>query len=395
MFLGIGGPDRKLLIIGGALLVVMIGASAALSPAPAGRSSQVTSTYSTRSSGAKAAFLLLSQMHYPLRRWQDPPKDLPHDGVLLILADPTETPSNKDQQTMDDFVKSGGHVLFTGDNISAFFPQASISEAEPDLDSGWNSYSANLPSVIANHAKRITMEPQAYWSKLDESQLVLYGAADSQAVVSWKFGEGQILWWAGATPLTNAGIARDDNLAFFLNSVANWSEKPYSIYWDEYFHGQRSSLWNYARHPSLSGGLIQIGLVALAAIFTFGRRSGPIYRQPRVTRLAPLEFVDTLGGLYERAGAGSAAVGISQSRLRYLLTRQLRFPRDTPEKELAVGAESRLGWKNFVAESLLERADSASRTAKLNSRQALDLVVELERYSQKLEVRTRTPQEKS
>jgi hypothetical protein len=395
MFLGIGGPDRKLLIIGGALLVLMIGVSAALSPAPAGRSPEVTSTYSTRSSGAKAAFLLLNQMHYPLRRWQDPPKDLPHDGVLLILADPTETPSNKDQQAIGDFVKSGGHVLFTGDNISAFFPQASISEVEPDPDGGWNSYSANLPSAIANHAKRITMEPRAYWSKLDESQLALYGAADSQAVVSWKFGEGQILWWAGATPLTNAGIARDDNLAFFLNSVANWSEKPYSIYWDEYFHGQRSSLWNYARHPSLSGGLIQIGLLALAAIFTFGRRSGPIYGQPRVSRLAPLEFVDTLGGLYERAGAGSAAVGISQSRLRYLLTRQLRLPRDTPEKELAEGAQSRLGWKNFVADNVLGRAESASRTAKLNSRQALDLVVELERYSQKLEVRTRTPQEKS
>jgi hypothetical protein len=224
----------------------------------------------------------------------------------------------------------------------------------------------------------------------------LYGNADGLAVVSWQIDDGAILWWCGPTPLINSGITKDDNLAFLLNSVSNWSPgNSYQIYWDEYFHGQRSSLWSYTRNTPLGWALIQIGVVAAAVIFTFGRRRGPVYRQATISRLSPLEFVDTLGGLYERAGAGSTAVSVSQSRLRYLLTRQLGLPSDTSDVQLEQAAEQRLGWKNFSAENVLGRAEVASRAAKLKSREALDLVQDLERHAQKLEVRPGIYQEKT
>ena len=157
--------------------------------------------------------------------------------------------------------------------------------------------------------------------------------------MSWKLGDGEILWWAGSTPLTNAGITHDDNLAFFLKSVANWSlDEPYHIYWDEYFHGQRSSLWSYVGKTSLPWGLVQLGFLALAVLLTFSRRSGPTYIPAPVSRLSPLEFVDTLGGLYERAGAASSAVSVSYARLRSLLTRHLSLPGNIPDAELAQSA---------------------------------------------------------
>jgi len=396
MFLGIAGPDRKLLIIGGALLIVMLTVSVALSPPEGGMTSAVPSTYSAQSAGAKAAYMLLSQLHYPVRRWEEPPIELPKDGsnTLLILSNPTQTPSTKEREALADFVESGGHVLFTGANIADFFPDATVSGKA--LDPEWVSYAPNFPSGISRDASRITMQPQAYWREPNEEQLALYGNGDSRAVVSWQIDDGAILWWCGPTPLINSGITKDDNLAFFLNSVANRSpENSYQIYWDEYFHGQRSSLWSYARNTPLTWGLIQIGLVAAAVIFTFGRRRGPVYRQAMVSRLSPLEFVDTLGGLYERAGAGSSAVAVSQFRLRYLLTRQLGLPGDTPDVQLAQAAEQRLGWKNFGVENLLGRAEAASRAAKLKSREALDLVQELEGHAQKLEVHPRLSQEKT
>jgi hypothetical protein len=111
--------------------------------------------------------------------------------------------------------------------------------------------------------------------------------------------------------------------------------------------------------------------------------------------LSPLEFVDTLGGLYERAGAGSAAVSVSQLRLRYLLAQQLGLPSDTSDAELAQAAETRLGWKGFQAQDVLGRATSASRTPKMRSREALHLVQDLERYARRLEVRSRFHQEKN
>jgi Domain of unknown function (DUF4350) len=396
MFLGITGPDRKLLMIGGTLLIVMLTASVALLPPEGSVRSPVPSTYSAQSAGAKAAYMLLSQLHYPVRRWEEPPTELPKHGsnTLLILSNPTQTPSAKEREALQNFVSSGGHILFTGPNIANFFREATVSLKASDPE--WVAYAPIFPSGISRSAPHITIQPQAYWRDLNEEQLALYGNADGLAVVSWQIDDGAILWWCGPTPLINSGITKDDNLAFFLNSVSNWSPgNSYQIYWDEYFHGQRSSLWSYTRNTPLGWGLIQIGVVAAAVIFTFGRRRGPVYRQATISRLSPLEFVDTLGGLYERAGAGSTAVSVSQSRLRYLLTRQLGLPSDTSDVQLEQAAEQRLGWKNFSAENVLGRAEVASRAAKLKSREALDLVQDLERHAQKLEVRPGIYQEKT
>src|ERR1700735_86665 len=396
MPLGIAGSDRKLLAVGSVLLVLMIGASVALSPPNDQTPSPVPSTYSTRSAGAEAPYILLSRLHYPVRRWEDAPTELPTDdrNILLILAEPTQIPTTKEREAIADFVHNGGHVLFTGSNIGSFFPGADISSVPPDPI--WTSFSANIPSGVSRGASHITIQPQAYWGKLNEAQLALYGDADSRAVVTWLLGDGELVWWAGSPPLTNAGITRDDNLAFFLNSVSNWSARQrYQIYWDEYFHGQRSSLWSYASKPSFIWGLVQIALLAVAVIFPFTRRSGPVYRQPVVSRLSPLEYVDTLGGLYERAGAVSAAVSVSHLRLRYLLTRQLGLPSDTPDMELARAAEGRLGWKNFGAEDVLARAGAVSQVSKMRPRKGLELVQDLERHAEKLEVRSRFRQEKT
>ena len=398
MPLGVVESDRKLLIAGGALLLLLLGASVVFAPPTNTLPSPIPSTYSSQSDGAEAAYTLLVRLHYPVRRWEDPPTELPGDAdaanVLLILADPTETPSAKERVAIFDFVELGGHVLFTGRNIRQFFPAADISEATPDPT--WTSYSPNLPSGAAHDAARISIQPEAYWGNLTEEQLAIYGAPESTAVVSWTQGDGSVTWWAGPTPLTNAGISRDDNLTIFLNTVSNWSkDSHYHIYWDEYFHGQRSSLWSYARSTALVWGLLQISLLAGAVLLTFSRRSGPVYAPSVRSRLSPLEYVDTLGGLYQRAGAASAAVSVSYLRLRYLLARQLGLPNDLPDAELARSAEERLGWKNFASENILGRASGASRDLNLRNREALELVRGLERYTAKLEAHSQFRQEKT
>jgi Domain of unknown function (DUF4350) len=396
MPLGIAGSDRKLLLVGGLLLLLLMAMSAALSPPEDQTPSRIPSTYSTQSDGAEAAYILLTRLHYPVRRWQDAPTELPppdESNVLLILAEPEQLPSKSEREAIVKFVQNGGHVLFTGSNLPSFFPDADISWVRPDPK--WISFSPNLPSRLASNASHITIQPKGYWGNLNEAQLALYGDVSSRAVVSWSVGNGEILWWAGSTPLTNAGITQNDNLAFFLNSVSNWSRsRRYAIYWDEYFHGQRNSLWSYARKTSITWGIVQIGLIATVVLFTFGRRSGPVYRQQVVSRLSPLEYVDTLGGLYERAGAAPAAVSVSYQRLRYVLSRQLGLPSDVLDDELARLAVDRLGWKDFQAKNVLGRADEASHALKLKTREALGLVQELESYAEKLEVRPKFRQEK-
>jgi len=395
MFAGIAASDRKLLLIGGGVLVFLLTASVLLAPPGEQSASKVPSTYSTQSAGAAAAYSLLVQLHYPVRRWEDPPGELASvsQNVLLILAEPSQPPGDKERQALAQFVGDGGHVLFTGGNIRNYFPDADVSGIPPDPD--WKTFHPKIPTWLGQGARNVTIQPAAYWGKLSAYQLALYGEGESTAVVSWSYGEGEILWWAGSTPLSNAGISREDNLAFFLNAVRNWTpNEPYRIYWDEYYHGERSSLWSYVGKTSLAWGVLQFVLLAVAVMFTFSRRSGPTYLPAQVSRLSPLEFVDTLGGLYERAGAASSAVAVSYKRLRTLLTRQLGLPMTTPDEELARAAEQRLGWRDSGVGELLQRASAATFATKLPPSEALEMVQKLESQAARLAVGASNRKEK-
>jgi len=167
------------------------------------------------------------------------------------------------------------------------------------------------------------------------------------------------------------------------------------IYWDEYFHGERASLWSYARKTPVAWGVLQIAILGLLVVFTFGRRSGPILLPPAISRLAPLEFVDTLGGLYERARAEPAVVGFVYQRFRGTLSRQLRIASTVSDTELAETVEVRLGWKENDLKTTLARALAASRSPKVKPEEALGLVRDLERYEERLGLKKKTAKEKS
>jgi hypothetical protein len=201
----------------------------------------------------------------------------------------------------------------------------------------------------------------------------------------WRIGEGQVLWWAGATPLTNAGIRQADNLNLFLNSVSPGSlRKPRAIYWDEYFHGARGSLWTYFENTPLLWGVLQLVILTLALLFTFSRRSGPIASPAVVSRLSPLEFVNTMAGLYQRAGAAPVAVGVAYRHLRLELAHRLGLPAAIPDPALAQAAAERLGADAHGLDDALRRAALAAASKKLPAREALGLVQSLQRYTVRL-----------
>lgn len=373
--------DRKLVYSAAAVFVVLGVALAFFAPPKTQESSSIPSIYSVDSNGAHAAYLLLKQLHYPVRVWERPPDELPDhpDGLVLVLADPAQPPVDNDRAALLNFVDRGGRILFTGSLLTSFFKDAHSSD-EP-LESSWQTYDSNIPSNFTAGAPKISLQPQAEWTTIEPSQLPLYGPADSAVVVSWRLGRGEIVWWAGATPLTNAGITHDGNLNLFLNAVGssntNASGQP-TIYWDEYFHGQRDSLWAYVEKTPVAWGLLQIAILGFAVLFTFSRRSGPIAMPATSSRLWPLEFVDTIGGLYERAHAEPAMVGAVYQRFRSLLARQLRLPITTADAALAEAVHARLGLKGDELAETLHRAAAASRAAKVPANDAFQIIHRIE-----------------
>ena len=170
---------------------------------------------------------------------------------------------------------------------------------------------------------------------------------------------------------------RRGNLEFFLACLNTKNE----ILWDEYIHGYRETLALSIVDSPVKWIVFQLALLGLAVVATFSRRSGPVCKPAADVRLSPLEFVQTLGGLYEKAGTPSIAVDICYQRFRYWMTRRLGIGSavSTNDLESAVRDRWARGDDHFAA--ILRRCEAARNDPYLNDAEALHLVQELDEYA--------------
>jgi hypothetical protein len=366
--------DRKLLLGAGIVFILLIVGVAFFGGEP-GEKVDVPSSYSTASGGAKAAYLVLTESGYRVQRWERRLVDLPK-GATLVLADPQEAPTRDEREALRNFLWDGGRIVATGMFAGTFLPE---NESVPDmlLAMTWKKVSAVAPSAITRAAPQITMAPQARWPSYSQAY-ALYRDGDDVVVVKYPYGRGEVLWWAAATPLTNAGLKEPGNLEFLLACLGN-TRAP--ILWDEYIHGYRETLGSSVGHSPVKWLLLQLGLLGLAVLATFSRRSGPVFAPVTDIRLSPLEFVQTLGGLYENAGTASVAVDISYQRFRYWLTRRLGVAVNIPIKDLEAAVRDRFVLKDDHFAGILRRCESAKADPYLSQSEALHLVQELDEYA--------------
>jgi Domain of unknown function (DUF4350) len=378
--------DRKLLIGVGVLLAILLVASAYLSPKQSAGRSAYPSSYSAARDGAKAPYLLLQNLHYHVERWEASPTELSDapGSKVLILAGPTQTPSEEEKAAISEFLQQGGRVLASGSGAAKLLPNApSMSESYAIEET--TTFPAVLPSPLMRGAPEISMFPPDNFEPKSPSQLTIYGNDETAAVIAYQVGKGQVILWGDSAPLTNGGIRESGNLPFFLNSVG--PSEGVRVLWDEYFHGAHGTLWSYIVQTPLIWGAVQFGLVFLAIVATYSRRQGPITVPAKVSRLSPLEFVETLGDLYSSAHAGSAAVRIAYQRLRFQLTRQLGLAPNAPDADLAQSAGEALAWNEQEISATLTRAEGAMSSAKVSDADTLQLVQEMFDYANRLDLR--------
>lgn len=333
--------DRKIIWIAGAVLLILTIVSVLTAPAPEQESSPFPSSYQSTPSGARAAYLLLEALGTNIQRWEEPPLHLggAASQVTLVIADPIMMPSRAERRALRRFVEAGGRVVFCGSKLADFFPG-------------------------------VKMKP-------------IQAGASRRKVGVQAAGTGEIIWWATAAPLTNLELQKDGNLALFLNSID--LQNHHVVYWDEYFHGERGSLWDYlTRVPAIRWSALPLGALVAGAIFTFTRRRGPVIPPARVLRLSPLEFVDSLGNLYRKAKAAPLAVETTARELRLQLVMRLALPADISDAALAREAAARLGWNEPETLEVLTRAREAAAGASLSARSALELVQATQRLNMML-----------
>ena len=228
------------------------------------------------------------------------------------------------------------------------------------------------------------MAPFVFWRRNDYTSQIQYGDSRAGVVASYKYGKGEVVWWAAADPLTNSGILQKNNLQLLLNSIGPAQAR--TVLWDDYFHEGEVTLVDSLLASPLKWSLLQLGLLAAFVMLTYSRKHGPTQRLRQPSRLAALEFVETLGALYQRVGATEIPVQVAYERFRHLLHRKLGISTTASPQQVADRLQSRLRERAIGLEQNLAACESVRYQPEIDQDEALRLVKWLEQLSHELKI---------
>jgi hypothetical protein len=377
--------DRRFVLILSASLLALIVVVTLFAPTERDDDPRPT-TYNTGSAGAKATYLLLQSLGYRAERWEAPTaglRDLDAAHTTLILADPI-VPFNERNEVRSDlaaFLAHGGRVLVTGVLGAALFDGVAVRKPT-NLSRDLCITTPEGQGPLAR-AGSLSMPDLAAWDETDLKARVEQRCGSDAVVVLDPVGEGEIVWWSSAMPLTNQGLKQDASLRLLLASVGGPDRR---ILFDEGLEGYATPLWATAKGLPLWALWLQAGLAAVLLVLSFSRRSGPVRAPVHVVRGSPLEFAESMGNLYRKAGATAVATDGARLRLLRFLHGRCGIPqatlRATPS-EIAQAVEEKMGghWPDLRQDLRqdLEQAAQAEQGRPVAPRSALALVRRLDR----------------
>jgi hypothetical protein len=356
-----------------ALIVVM----AVIKPAQDPDDPRPTIT-NTGPQGAKAAFLTLqrlgvkaSESEHSLAEFNEGMDDAQAARTTLVLAAPgydqTELPQLR--KDLEQFLKRGGRVLSTGPSGADLLPDGEA-KAPGLVQPGLCQTTPEGPGELARVGS-VEMVEGAQWSSDGAKFEVEQRCGEEAVVVRYGVGKGEAVWWASAAPLENGELKNDADLKLLLATVGSGRE----VVFDESLHGAVKSIWDEAKGLPLRWVAVQAALLFVLLVVSFSRRRGPVRAPVRLPRSSPVEFATSMGDLYEKAGASSAATEAATRRLLRVLVREAGLAQGTIEEGPEAVAEAlrlRLGgdW-SLVSEHLQEAKRAEHESIAMESALAL------------------------
>jgi hypothetical protein len=186
--------------------------------------------------------------------------------------------------------------------------------------------------------------------------------------------------------MSNSGIGEKDNAQLLLNSVGDAGRGP--VLWDESFHQDGMTVIDSVLASPLRWALLQAALIGALVCLTYSRQFGPARQSVVTSRLAPMEFVETLAALYQKAGAAHIAVEIVYEQFRGALQR--RFPVRTGADAAQVAAiivDHLPGEDTEDTTALIRRIEDAAGNSALRVAEATSLISEMHKLGKRLKLK--------
>lgn len=203
-------------------------------------------------------------------------------------------------------------------------------------------------------------------------------------LVDYPHGKGHIVLFSDPFIVANNGISRADNLQLAINLVTGGGGL---VAFDEFHQGRSAShnaLIQYFEGTPILALFGQFGLIALAIVWSRGRRFARPLPLPQVDRRSSLEFVASMAELQQRARAHDLALENIYGRMRRVLVRYAGLNNSSPRAAIAARVAARSGLKQQELEALMRNCEETINGAPTTAKEALRMAKRLRQIENRL-----------
>ena len=222
------------------------------------------------------------------------------------------------------------------------------------------------------------------FGEVPEDALVLLARPDGTPVlIGWRHGKGLIYRSADPEWLTNARIAREQNLELAMQLLSPAPGKE--VAFNEYAHGISAAerWWQMLRGP-LQAFALQLMAALLVMYWAYSARFGNPSPVPAGPARASAEYVYSMSQLYRRAGARSVVLKALHRSLTRGLSRFLGSTHGLSHAEVAQRTAERTGLKADQIRTVLDKtAPGAPET--MTDRELIALTREAEAIQRRVQ----------
>ena len=364
--------DPRAFILIGVAVVLLVGYWAIINYAEDNYVSQAPdySTFSADDYGSKVLYSYLDGLGVEVDALQSF-DELPEEGTIVAAEAMgfVKQPTTAEAIRLRRWVEGGGRLVLIGAEAGAVLdyeldPMISFEGDEAQLE-------PIMAGVYSQAVERVSVGGERLLAA-DPSWVTYLKDTDGQMLITRTFGQGEIVWLACAYPATNLGIVEADN-ARLVTLLAAAGEQP--VYFDEYHHGYVSGggIWERLE----SGGRAAVVLAVLGLLVwllgTAGRIGPPIPPLPeRSARTGA--YIDSLAGLYRKAGTHSAVIETYMDGLKEALAKRY-------------GSTETGFSRHPKAEEAAQEADELRRREKIGEHEFVETVRRLARARREVEGR--------
>lgn len=342
--------------LGVVLLIAMYAWAVSLAQRYYVTSAPESSTFSSSPAGLKVLFAYLDGLGMKPQTLQQF-DDLPAKATIVAVGPFQKQPTRGETDALARWVRAGGRLVVAGMDSELLTQPLKLGGA-PSSGAASETLRPLLPTAYARGVREIAPGPDRLLTD-SPSWATHYKDFSGQVLVSQKVGSGEVLWLAGAYPLSNAGIGTADN-ARLATLLAAAGER--AIYFDEYHHNyvRTTGAWQLLGSSGRAGVLLLAAALAIL-LLAWGRRLGPAIEERVEPAARGGAYIGSLAELYRKAGAGAEALETLEDGLRRALVRghgsvETGLARHTSAAEaLAASAQARASGR-VSEDTLLEVA---------------------------------------